>query len=84
MHAFLRNLPVRSGKPRETGLTLVIDTGLSVNEATNLLSKAQSHIDFIKLGFGTAALMKVAKPLCCRLRTQGVDATVLPLMILGH
>lgn len=54
MHAFLRNLPVRPGKPRETGLTLVIDTGLSVNEATNLVSKAQAHIDFIKLGFGTA------------------------------
>ena len=34
--------------------TIVIDTGLSINQAENLLSAAESHVDFIKFGFGTA------------------------------
>ena len=31
--------------------TIVIDTGLSINQAENLLSAAESHVDFIKFGF---------------------------------
>jgi phosphosulfolactate synthase len=54
MNAFLMNLPKRTSKPRQTGLTLVMDKGLSVAQAENLLSVAEPHIDFIKLGFGTA------------------------------
>ena len=52
--SFLKNLPKRASKPRQTGLTLVMDKGLSVAEAENLLSVAEPYIDFIKLGFGTA------------------------------
>jgi phosphosulfolactate synthase len=54
MSAFLKNLPNRTSKPRETGLTLVMDKGLSVAEVENLLSVAEPYIDFVKLGFGTA------------------------------
>jgi phosphosulfolactate synthase len=54
MLSILKYLPARSSKPRAAGLTIVIDTGLSINEAENLLSTAESHVDFIKLGFGTA------------------------------
>jgi phosphosulfolactate synthase len=54
MNTFLKNLPKRTSKPRQTGLTLVMDKGLSVAEAENLLSVAEPYIDFIKLGFGTA------------------------------
>jgi phosphosulfolactate synthase len=54
MNTFLRNLPKRASKPRQTGLTLVMDKGLSVPEAENLLSAAEPYIDLIKLGFGTA------------------------------
>jgi phosphosulfolactate synthase len=54
MKHLLTNLPKRSAKPRQTGITLVIDKGLSVAEAENLLSVAEPYIDFIKLGFGTA------------------------------
>jgi phosphosulfolactate synthase len=50
----LKYLPARSYKPRATGISIVIDTGLSTNQAENLLSAAESHIDFIKFGFGTA------------------------------
>jgi len=43
-----------TSKPRHAGLTLVIDKGLSVAEAENLLSVAEPCIDFIKLGLGIA------------------------------
>jgi len=54
MNAFLQNLPKRKSKPRQRGLTLVMDKGFSVAEAENLVSVAEPYIDFIKLGFGTA------------------------------
>ena len=54
MEFFLKNLPQRASKPRQTGLTLVMDKGLSVAEVENLLSVAEPYIDFVKLGFGTA------------------------------
>lgn len=46
----------REGKPRETGLTMLIDTGMGLQSFEDLMHIAGKHIDFIKLGFGTAAL----------------------------
>jgi phosphosulfolactate synthase len=46
----------RSCKPRDKGLTMVIDKGLGLIETKELLEMAAGHIDFIKLGFGTSAL----------------------------
>jgi phosphosulfolactate synthase len=46
----------RTCKPRDTGLTMVIDKGLGLIETKELLEMAAGHIDFIKLGFGTSAL----------------------------
>jgi phosphosulfolactate synthase len=52
----LPHLPDRSEKPRKSGLTMVMDKGLSANEAENMLSSASHLIDFVKLGFGTSAI----------------------------
>lgn len=52
----LKNLPVRSSKPRSTGMTMVMDKGLSVQEAENFLSVAADCTDIIKLGFGTSVV----------------------------
>lgn len=49
-------LPGRNSKPRESGLTMVIDKGLGYTETNELLELASDYIDFIKLGFGTSAL----------------------------
>lgn len=49
-------LPGRNSKPRESGLTMVIDKGLGFTETNELLDLASDYIDFIKLGFGTSAL----------------------------
>jgi phosphosulfolactate synthase len=50
----LPDIPKRTEKPRNTGLTMVMDKGLSVNEAANLVDSSGHLIDFIKLGFGTS------------------------------
>ena len=54
MLADLPFLPERTIKPREAGLTMVMDKGLSLREAEDLLSVADHLIDYIKLGFGTS------------------------------
>lgn len=47
----------RPGKPRDHGLTMIIDKGLSLDETRSLLDLAADHIDFIKLAFGTSVLV---------------------------
>lgn len=46
----------RVEKPRQTGVTMVIDSGMGLRSFADLLHLAGAHIDFIKLGFGTLAL----------------------------
>ena len=54
MNFNLTQIPERTGKPRNHGLTMVMDKGLSVEEAKNFLSAASPHVDIVKLGFGTS------------------------------
>lgn len=54
MNFSISNLPERQTKPREAGLTMVMDKGLSVREAEDMLSVSEPYIDLLKLGFGTA------------------------------
>jgi phosphosulfolactate synthase len=48
------DLPARTAKPRRTGITHVLDRGMSPLELESLLQTAGEHIDLIKLGWGTA------------------------------
>lgn len=54
MNFHLSRIPERTSKPRENGLTMVMDKGLSVEETKNFLSVAHPHVDIVKLGFGTS------------------------------
>ena len=54
MNFKLTHIPTRSSSPREEGLTMVMDKGLSINEAKNMITASAKHIDIVKLGFGTA------------------------------
>ncbi len=54
MNFNLTQIPDRNPKPRNFGLTMVMDKGLSVEEAKNFMSVASPHVDIVKLGFGTA------------------------------
>ena len=54
MNFNLSQIPDRVKKPRSSGITMIMDKGLSVNEAQNFLSVAHPHVDILKLGFGTS------------------------------
>jgi phosphosulfolactate synthase len=47
-------LPARSAKPRESGLTHVIDKGMTLAEVEGLFETAGDFIDIVKLGWGTS------------------------------
>ena len=49
-------LPDRPVKPRDSGLTMVMDKGLSVREAEDFVSVCSEYVDYVKLGFGTSVV----------------------------
>ena len=54
MNFSLSQMPDRYAKPRKEGITMVMDKGLSLEEAKQFVENAVPHVDIIKLGFGTA------------------------------
>lgn len=54
MNFFLSQIPERHIKPRVNGITMVMDKGMSVEEARHFISATLPHIDVVKLGFGTS------------------------------
>jgi len=49
-------LPERPAKPRNSGITMVMDKGLSVREAEDFMSVGSEYTDHVKLGFGTSLI----------------------------
>jgi phosphosulfolactate synthase len=47
----------RIRRPRATGVTMVIDTGIGLSAMADILELAGDHVDQWKFGFGTTALM---------------------------
>ncbi|MDD3653412.1 MAG: phosphosulfolactate synthase [Desulfotomaculaceae bacterium] len=80
----------RSQKPRQKGLTMILDKGLGVEETRELLQTAGTFIDMIKLGFGTSALypQKVLDEKIDLARNYGIDiypgGTFLEIALLQH
>jgi phosphosulfolactate synthase len=56
MKKILPYLPDRPEKPRNNGLTMVMDKGLSIREAEDFMSVGSKYTDFVKLGFGTSLI----------------------------
>jgi phosphosulfolactate synthase len=56
MNHVLPYLPERTTKPRNSGLTMVMDKGLSIREAEDFISVGSEYTDFVKLGFGTSLI----------------------------
>jgi phosphosulfolactate synthase len=54
MNYTLKNIPERTQKPRQNGLTMVMDKGLSVREIEDFLEVAGPHTDIVKLGWATS------------------------------
>ena len=49
MNFTLDKIPKRSKKPRESGLTMVMDKGLSTRQAEDMLDVSAPYIDVVKL-----------------------------------
>ena len=54
MNFNLTQIPERTKQPRQHGLTMVMDKGLSLRDAESFISVGAPHTDFVKLGFGTS------------------------------
>jgi phosphosulfolactate synthase len=54
-------LPKRAAKPRENGLTMVIDGGIPLGLFADLVSLGAEYIDYVKFGWGTAVVTDVLK-----------------------
>ncbi|HEX8975935.1 MAG TPA: phosphosulfolactate synthase [Solirubrobacteraceae bacterium] len=74
----LLKLPERAAKPREQGLTHVLDRGLSVADVDGLIEVAGAYIDLVKLGWGTAVATGNLDAKLARYREHGI-----PVMLGG-
>jgi phosphosulfolactate synthase len=70
------DLPARPPKPRETGLTHVIDTGLSPHEAEGLMQTGAAYIDLVRLGFGSAYVTGALREKIDLYRERGVPVAL--------
>ena len=52
----LKNIPDRTTKPRQAGITMVMDKGLSCREVEDFLEVSADKTDIVKLGFGTSTV----------------------------
>lgn len=58
MNFNLPHIPERPARPRNSGLTMMMDKGLSIRQVEDFLSANSDYTDIIKLGFGTSYLTK--------------------------
>ena len=72
------DLPQRTSKPRERGLTHVLDRGLSLAEVDGLIETAGASVDIVKLGWGTALVSANLRPKLARYAEYGI-----PVMLGG-
>lgn len=56
MNFDLPHLPKRPIKPREHGITMMMDKGLSLRQSEDFVSSSAEYCDIIKFGFGTSIL----------------------------
>lgn len=54
-------LPERPAKPRNHGLTMMMDKGLGMTEAESFCQSSSEFTDLVKFGFGTAVIAKQLK-----------------------
>ncbi|MEC3881524.1 phosphosulfolactate synthase [Parapedobacter sp. 10938] len=72
MNFQLNNVPSRTQKPRNNGLTMVMDKGLSVRQAEDLMAVGAAYIDFVKLGWTTAYIIPQLEEKLAVYRDAGV------------
>ncbi len=74
--ADLLDLPARSAKPRQKGLTHVLDRGLSLADLDGLIEVAGDSVDIVKLGWGTALATGNLEPKLERFKRHGIPVVL--------
>jgi phosphosulfolactate synthase len=72
----LLDLPARSAKPREEGVTHVLDRGLSIAEIDGMIEVAGDSVDIVKLGWGTALATGNLESKLERYRAHGIPVVL--------
>ena len=54
-------MPQRTSKPRNNGFTMVMDKGLSLRQAADLIEAGGEYVDVVKLGFVTSVVSNNVK-----------------------
>lgn len=54
MNYHLTQIPDRTVKPRQNGLTMAMDKGLSIRQVEDFLAVSADHVDIVKLGWATS------------------------------
>ncbi|WP_461104633.1 phosphosulfolactate synthase [Spirosoma koreense] len=72
MNYTLTQIPERTAKPRQSGLTMVMDKGLSLREVEDFLSTSTQYADIIKLGWATSFVTPNLKEKLAIYRDAGV------------
>lgn len=70
------DLPERTAKPRQHGITHVIDRGLSVSAVDGLVEVAGQAVDLVKLGWGTSLATGNLEPKLARYRSHGIPVVL--------
>jgi phosphosulfolactate synthase len=70
------DIPERPGKPRERGVTHVIDRGLSLSDVDGLLEVSGESVDVVKLGWGTALVAANLLPKLERYAANGIPVVL--------
>lgn len=66
-------IPERTTQPRESGLTMMMDKGLSIQEVEAFCETSAPYTDLVKFGFGTALLTDNLKDKIKLYRNAGVE-----------
>ncbi len=68
----LLEFPQRSAKPRQLGITHVLDRGLSLAQVDSMIEVAGDSVDIVKLGWGTSVVTRNLEPKLARYRDYGI------------
>jgi phosphosulfolactate synthase len=72
----LSHLPDRSTKPRNEGVTMVMDKGISLRQAEDFVNNSSDFVDYVKLGFGTSMISRNVKEKVKLYRDAGLKVFV--------
>jgi phosphosulfolactate synthase len=72
MKIALQFIPERASRPRSKGITMVMDKGIGMHQAEDLVETAGHLIDLLKLGFGTSYVNQKIKKKIALYKKNGI------------